>query len=236
EVSRTGEPYADEKAGAERVVIKECGQGLEGVILRPHIVYGPGLRWSAELVALLAEGKVPILGDGGWCNLVYVDDVVEAIRLALLAEDGFGKPMFITDGASIKWSQYISAHASMIGVEPDIIARHDVLGPKRTWRKWAKDSWLPLLPVFRSKEFRAFVFESPAVQAALFPAYLKLRDWKVFKPYVEKVRSGTGNVGAGVPAARRFDEMWTALQLSEARLNSARAEATLRYRAAVGFS
>src|SRR5262249_45412877 len=37
EVLRTGEPYADEKAKAERIVIKECRQGLEGVILRPHI-------------------------------------------------------------------------------------------------------------------------------------------------------------------------------------------------------
>src|SRR5262249_26969052 len=162
------------------------------------------------------EGKVPVLEDGGWCNLIYVDDLVEAIRLALLAEDGFGKPMFVTDGAPLRWSRYISAHASLIGVDPDLIARSDVFSPKSNWRGWVRDSWLPLLPVFKSREFRTFVFESPAVQATLFPAYLKLRDWRVFKPYVERMRSSTGNVNPAMSAGKRFDEMWTMLQLSEA--------------------
>src|SRR5262249_32533656 len=139
-VVKTGEPYADQKARAERVVINACGRGLEGVILRPHIVYGPGLRWRAELMAVLAGGEVPILGDGGWLNLIYVDDLVDAIRMALLAKDGFGKPMFVTDGAPLKWSEYIAAHASLTGASPELIARRDVAGHDRNWREWIRDS------------------------------------------------------------------------------------------------
>jgi predicted dehydrogenase/nucleoside-diphosphate-sugar epimerase len=235
-VVKTGEPYADQKARAERVVINACARGLDGVILRPHIVYGPGLRWSAELMTLLAEWKVPILEDGGWLNLIYVDDLVEAIRLALLAKDGFGKPMFVTDGAPLKWSEYIAAHASLTGASPELIASRDVTGHDRNWREWIRDSVSPLLPVFRSDEFRSFVFESPAAQFFLFPAYLKMRNWSVVRPYVERVRAGRGAVSSGAPARKRFDEMWTSLQLSEARLSSSRAESLLGFRAQIGFS
>jgi nucleoside-diphosphate-sugar epimerase len=235
-VVKTGEPYADQKARAEQVVINACGRGVESVILRPHIVYGPGLRWSAELMTLLAEEKVPILEDGGWVNLIYVDDLVEAIRLALGAKDGFGKPMFVTDGAPLRWREYIDAHASLIGASPELVAGRDVTGHDRNWREWLRDSVSPLLPVFRSDEFRSFVFESPAAQTFLFPAYLKMRDWSVVRPYVERMRAGRGAVSAGAPAGKRFDEMWTALQLSEARLSSSLAESLLGFRARVDFS
>src|SRR5262245_45072018 len=235
-VVRTGEPYADQKANAEQLVISACGQGLEGVILRPHIVYGPGLRWSAELMAFLMEGKVPVLEDGGWLNLIYIDDLVEAIRLALLARNGFGQPMFVTDGAPLRWDQYINAHASLIGVRPEPLTREGASKPDRNWREWLKDSVSPLMPVFRSDEFRSFVFESPAAQAFLFPAYLKMRNWSVVRPYVEKIRARGGAVSAGAVDNRRFDEMWTALQFSEARLSSSRAESLLGFRARSDFS
>ena len=235
-VVKTGEPYADHKAKAEHVVINACRQGLEGVILRPHIVYGPGLRWSAELMAFLAEGKVPVLEDGGWLNLIYVDDLVEAIRLGLLTGNGFGQPMFVTDGAPLKWGQYINAHASLIGVMPEPLTRQRASKPDRNWREWLRDSVSPLLPVFRSDEFRSFVFESPAAQAFLFPAYLKMRNWSVVRPYVEKMRSRGGAVSAGGTDGKRFDELWTALQFSEARLSSSRAESLLGFLAQAGFS
>ena len=235
-VVKTGEPYADQKAKAEQMVVNACEGGLEGVILRPHIVYGPGLRWSAELMALLAESKAPILEDGGWLNLIYVDDLVEAIRLALGAGNGFGKPIFVTDGAPLRWSQYIAAHASLIGVNPELITSHDVAEPDRNWREWLRDSIAAMLPVFRSDEFRRFVFESPAAQSFLFPAYLKMRNWSAVRPYVERMRAGRGAVNADAPATKRFDGMWTALQLSEARLSSSRAESLLGFRARVDFS
>lgn len=235
-IVKTGEPYADRKAKAERVVINACRRGVEGVILRPHIVYGPGLRWSAELMALLAEGKVPILEDGGWLNLIYVDDLVEAIRLALLTGKGFGEPMFVTDGAPLRWSQYITAHASLMGASPELITSRDVAKPDRNWREWLRDSISPLSPIFRSDEFRSFVFESPAAQSFLFPAYLKMRNWSVVRPYVERMRAGRGAANANAPVGKRFDEMWTALQLSEARLSSSRAESLLGFRAQADFS
>jgi predicted dehydrogenase/nucleoside-diphosphate-sugar epimerase len=231
-VVKTGEAYADEKAEAERLVMRACAGGLEAPILRPHIVYGPGLRWSAELATLLREGRVPILKDGGWCNLIYVDDLVDAITLALEAREGFGKPMFVTDGEPLRWSEYIAVHASLLGVEPASIDRREALRPDRNWREWMRDSVTPLAPVLRSREFRSFVFESPAVQATVFPAYLAMRKWRLLRPYVERMRGGGGANGAGA----HYDENWTAMQLSEARLGAARAESLLGFRARIAFA
>src|SRR4029453_13771040 len=100
--------------------------------------------------------------------------------------------MFITDGAPLMWSQYIMAHASLIGARPDLITGRGALNHERNWRDWLIYSGAPLAQVFRSDEFRSFIFESPAAQSILFPAYLKMRNWGVVKPYVERMRAGRG--------------------------------------------
>ncbi len=235
QVVRTGEPYADEKAEAERIVVRACGRGVDAIILRPHIVYGPGLRWSAELMELLAEGKAPIIEDGGWCNLIHVDDLVEAIRLALLARKGFGEPMFVTDGNPIRWTEYIAAHAALIDARPERMTRNDVLASERSLRRWIRDSVQPLIPLVKSREFRNFVFESPAMQATVFRAYLALRNAQAFRPYIDKFRAGSGGSVSSRPGEKQFNEMWTMLQLSEARLSSEKAGAILGFRPKLSF-
>lgn len=234
-VVKTGEPYADEKARAERAVQSAAGRGLEAVILRPHMVYGPGLRWSAELMDLLAQGKVCVLEDGGWCNLIYVDDLVRAVWRGLVTDKGFGEPLFITDGAPLKWSDYIEAHASLIGAQPPHVLSSDVIKGKLGLRDWMKASVRPLPSVIKSREFRNFVFESPAVQATVFPAYLRLRESKLLRPYVEKLRSGSAGAKGSGDSRREFDELWSLLQISEARLSAERAADLIGFHPKVDF-
>jgi predicted dehydrogenase/nucleoside-diphosphate-sugar epimerase len=234
-VVKTGEPYADEKAKAERAVQAAAERGLEAVILRPHMVYGPGLRWSAELMDLLAQGKVCVLEDGGWCNLIYVDDLVRSVWRGLVTDKGFGEPLFITDGAPLKWSDYIEAHARLIGAQPPHVLSRDVIKGKLGLRDWMKASVRPLPSVIKSREFRNFVFESPALQATVFPAYLRLRESKLLRPYVEKLRSGSAGAKASASERREFDELWSLLQISEARLSSERAADLIGFHPKVDF-
>ncbi|MDQ1558589.1 MAG: hypothetical protein QOD32_1649 [Pyrinomonadaceae bacterium] len=231
---KTGEPYADEKARAEQAVLRECARGLEGVVLRPHMVYGSYLRWSAELMELLVRGEVCVVEDGGWCNLIHVDDLVESVRCGLETERGFGKPLFVTDGAPLKWSEYIDAHAELLGVVAPRRRSAEVLPGELDWRGWVRASVRPLGAVARSSEFRSFVFESPAMQATVFRAYMALREKKRLRPYLEKLKSGTGAAGDG--AGGNFDVTWTQLQLSESRLSAARAEQEIGFRARVNFA
>lgn len=231
-IVKTGEPYADEKAIAESAVLRECARGLEGVILRPHIVYGAYQRWSAELVEWLAGGRVCVLEDGGWCNLIHVDDLVEAIRCALETDKGFGQPLFVTDGAPLKWSEYIDAHADLIKTSAPRRSRAEVVPGELDWRGWVRASVRPLGAVAKSAEFRSFMFESPAAQATLFRVYLALREKKSFRPLLAKLRAGTGGASA---TEKSFDENWTLLQLSESRLSSSRAETEIGFRPQINF-
>ncbi|HEV2801768.1 MAG TPA: NAD-dependent epimerase/dehydratase family protein [Pyrinomonadaceae bacterium] len=233
-LTRTGEPYADEKARAEQAVLRECERGLEGVVLRPHMVYGAYLRWSAELMELLARGEVCVVEDGGWCNLIHVDDLVESVRAGLETERGFGRPLFVTDGAPLKWSEYIDAHARLLGIEAPRRMSAEVVPGELDWRGWMRASVRPLGAVARSTEFRSFVLQSPAMQATVFRAYLAMRERKRLRPYLEKLKSGAG--GAAKGAGEKFDETWTLLQLSESRLSPARAEAEIGFRARVSFA
>jgi len=233
-LQKTGEPYADEKAKAEQSVLNECGRGLEGIVLRPHMVYGPYLRWSAELMELLARGQVCVVEDGGWCNLIHVDDLVESVRCGLETEKGFGRPLFVTDGAPLKWSEYIDAHAELLSLSAPRRTSAEVVPGELDWRGWMRASVRPLGAVARSDEFRSFVFQSPAMQATVFRAYLALRERKSLRPYLEKLKAGAG--GTTGRASDKFDETWTLLQLSESRLSAARAEQEIGFRARVTFT
>jgi predicted dehydrogenase/nucleoside-diphosphate-sugar epimerase len=232
---KTGEPYADEKAKAERAVLRECARGLEAVVLRPHIVYGPYLRWSAELMELLAQGQVCVVEDGGWCNLIHVDDLVESVRYALATDKGFGKPLFVTDGEPIRWSEYIEAHAELLGIEVPRRTSAEALQVAHDWRSWVRASVRPLGAVVRSGEFRSFVLESPAARATLFRAYSALSEKKSVRPYLEKLKAGASGAGA-TRASEKFDENWTLLQLSESRLSPARIESEIGFRPRIGFA
>lgn len=230
-IVKTGEPYADEKAKAERAVLRECERGLEGVILRPHIVYGAYQRWSAELVEFLERGRVCVVEDGGWCNLIHVDDLVEAIGCALETERGFGQPLFVTDGEPLKWSEYIDAHADLIDASAPRKSRAEVVPGELDWRGWMRASVRPLGAVAKSAEFRSFMFESPAAQATLFRVYLAMREKKSMRPLLAKLRAGAG----ASAAEKSFDENWSLLQLSESRLSPARAAAEIGFRPQINF-
>ncbi|MEW5955330.1 MAG: NAD-dependent epimerase/dehydratase family protein [Candidatus Micrarchaeota archaeon] len=73
--------------GISKKLAEEAVQdsGLDYVILRPTIIYGPGFDEGFASVARAVEtGKTRIIGDGlNRVPFVYVDDVVQAVLLAL---------------------------------------------------------------------------------------------------------------------------------------------------------
>jgi dihydroflavonol-4-reductase len=77
---RAGSPYAASKARAESLVREAAAGGLDAVILNPTAIIGPfDVKPSllGRAVMSLAEGRIPILVDGGF-DWVDVRDVAEA--------------------------------------------------------------------------------------------------------------------------------------------------------------
>jgi nucleoside-diphosphate-sugar epimerase len=231
-IRRTGDLYVDGKAKAEAAVLRAVRRGLPAVILRPQVVYGPGMVWSEELVQLLGEGSICILGDGGICNLIYIDDLISAVDCALESKSANGRAFFITDGAPIPWSSYIAAHAALLGVDAPTQCRDEVLPRSQGLGGWLRDSFRPVLPVLRTSEFRSFVLESPLMKATAFRAYMALRERPSVQARLGVLKDSRGRGPAGLKWSKR----WLNLQLSAARLSSQRAAQELGYRSRVDFT
>lgn len=233
-LSKVGEIYADGKIEAEVAVTRAVRRGLPAVMLRPQVVYGPDMRWSSELIQLAAQEEIGIVEDGGWANLIYVDDLITAITHALRSEAGNGEAMFVSDGSPIRWADYISEHARLIGVECPKVRRSDFVRSDRGVKAWIRDSFRPLLPVLGTSEFRSFILNSPLMQATAFKAYMKLREIPSVSARLSRLRNGGSQSANG--SRHKLSEHWLTLQLSEARLSAARAEELIGFKAEVDFA
>ncbi len=192
-VRPTGDPYCDNKARAERIVMRYARRGMPAVILRPSIVYGPYSAWNTRLLPELRDGRIALIDGGrGACNTTYVDNLVDAIFLSLENERANGESFFITDGEEITWGDFIRAHARMMGVHSDLPeisskAVRDFHG-KRVGM--VSGSIRAVARIARSKEFRQLLLQIPACERALNAAWQWLESLPEDKR--EKIRSRVG--------------------------------------------
>jgi nucleoside-diphosphate-sugar epimerase len=114
-----GTMYQQVKLATENELIRYCNDyGLELIILRPTIVYGPfGRAWTDSPIRELLTGTVVLPDEGnGLCNAVFVDDVCHAIIAGLTATSGTGKTILISGAKPVTWNEFYSAYQSMLGV------------------------------------------------------------------------------------------------------------------------
>ncbi|GBC83019.1 3 beta-hydroxysteroid dehydrogenase/Delta 5--_4-isomerase [bacterium HR10] len=115
-----GNAYCDTKIEAEKIAFDYFRQrGVPLVVLRPGIVYGPrSQHWTIRIIELLKANRLFLLGRAdGICNHVYVDNVVDAILLALANDAVLGEAFIITDGRATTWREFFGHYARMLGRE-----------------------------------------------------------------------------------------------------------------------
>jgi nucleoside-diphosphate-sugar epimerase len=111
--------YVDTKLKLERLVLEATRAGdLQGTVIQPAIVFGPRCwAWWRAPADLLRRGNVVLPENGeGRCNLVYVDDVVQAMVLATLSPAAVGQRFLISGAETLTWRDYYSAIAAELGV------------------------------------------------------------------------------------------------------------------------
>lgn len=89
-------------------LVNAASSRLETVILRPKAMFGPGDRaLLPRLLATARTGRLPLIGDGrNLVDLTYVENVAEAMRLAMTADATVGKTYHITnDEHALLWNQ-----------------------------------------------------------------------------------------------------------------------------------
>jgi nucleoside-diphosphate-sugar epimerase len=164
---RTGDHYCDNKGRAEGIVKSFHRRGVPTVILRPSIVYGPYSAWSIRLVRELRDGKVTLIDNGsGACNTGYVDNLVDAVFLAIETEKALGETFYITDGERITWGDFIRAHVPMVENAPSLneISKQEVTDyyrrqPGLIWGSIKQGGEL-----LRSRELRLLLRRIPAME------------------------------------------------------------------------
>ena len=237
---RTGDAYCDNKAAAEKVVLNYGKRGLPVVILRPSIVWGPYSAWSTRLMDDLRQGRVAFIEGGrGACNTTYVDNLIDAMVLALENDGALNQAFFITDGERVSWGDFIRAHMALIEPRPEVgeISRAEIAASRGKRSGLLRGSMKAAAAVARSKEFRQMLMQIPLTDAAMKKAW----NWVGALPLEkrERLRARFGvRQAAAKPTNARFipDAVTEATQNATVFFSIEKARKLLGYEPRVRFS
>jgi nucleoside-diphosphate-sugar epimerase len=115
------DPYGRSKVQTEELCAEYGQRGLAITVLRPTIVYGPySDLWTVEFAQRMSAGEwfLPDRYTQGICNLVYVDDVVNAVVLSLQNEKAIGQTFIVNGGERPTWNEYFHALNDALGLPP----------------------------------------------------------------------------------------------------------------------
>lgn len=113
--------YAETKREAEAEVWRAAhARGLQATVLRPASVYGPGSREVVgEMAKAICRGQMLTVDKGrAVAGLVYVDNLLDAIVLALTADDAGGETFNVSDELDVTWKRFLDDLAAGLGQKP----------------------------------------------------------------------------------------------------------------------
>lgn len=113
--------YTQTKAEAEEVIKRHIREyGLPAVILRPGFIYGPGDRHALKrIVDRIENGTLRFVGPGDKVlNNTAVDNLVDAIMLAMENPNALGEIFNIRDERLVTREEFINSVADYLGRKP----------------------------------------------------------------------------------------------------------------------
>jgi 2-alkyl-3-oxoalkanoate reductase len=115
--------YTQAKTAAEKIVLDAVrDRKLRVVVLRPGRVFGPGMTLLTPEVARRMRNLFVILGDGTReLPLVYVEDVIDAIVLAVETSKFDGRVFHIVDRTRITQNQVVRDYISRNAIKAKVI-------------------------------------------------------------------------------------------------------------------
>lgn len=125
------DPYAVSKAEAEQGLYELARQtGMELVIMRPPLVYGPGAKANfGSLMRAVSRGwPLPVGAIHNARSLVGLDNLVDAVALCIQHPAAANQTFFVSDGHDVSIRELVVAMAlaagrpaRLIGVPPALI-------------------------------------------------------------------------------------------------------------------
>jgi nucleoside-diphosphate-sugar epimerase len=145
--------YNIAKAKAELILNRARSSGtVELVQLRPSIIHGPRSRLVADIAQQLQLGSAWLVGDGSAiCNAIAVDNLIDAIWLALTKPEADKNIFLVNDRETVTWREFYAAIAASIGT--DLSRVHSITPPdfpdsasQKLARLAAKKSAMAVMP------------------------------------------------------------------------------------------
>ena len=118
------DPYGRSKTQAEQTLWDVASaSGLEGVVIRPPLVYGPGVRANfASLIGIVDRGiPLPLGSIRNKRSFVSVDNLIDCIETTLQTPNAGGQTFLVSDGQDLSTPELIRAIASSLHKSPMLI-------------------------------------------------------------------------------------------------------------------
>ena len=117
--TRPDDAYGISKLRAEQA-LAEVGKetGLETVVLRPPLIYGPGVKANFRTLLKLADSPLPLpLGGiaGNQRSYLYLGNLLNAIRAALINQRAPGRTYLVSDGEDISTTELVARLRAAFG-------------------------------------------------------------------------------------------------------------------------
>ena len=111
------DPYGISKLEAEQVLRQiEIESGIEIVIVRPTLVYGPGVKANfLKMMRIIQSGlPLPIASVVNKRSLVYVGNLVDALVTCATCPAAAGKTFFVSDGEDVSTVELVRRVARVL--------------------------------------------------------------------------------------------------------------------------
>jgi len=121
DVARPEDAYGITKWEAEQSLAAIArNTGLEAVILRPPLVYGPGVKGNfLRLMRWVEKGlPLPLASIDNRRSLIYVGNLADAIIACIEAPAAVGKTYLLSDGQDVSTAELIRSIADAMHVSP----------------------------------------------------------------------------------------------------------------------
>jgi nucleoside-diphosphate-sugar epimerase len=147
------DPYSASKIAGEELVRRANGQdGLETVVVRPGLIWGPGdTTFLPRFAALLRRKRLVLVNRGrNRVALSHVDNLVQGLLLAATVPGAAGQVYHLTDGEEISAAEAFALLAAALGAPPPrrSLPYPVVLALAGMMEGWARLTGSPTPPAF----------------------------------------------------------------------------------------
>ena len=124
DVPHPQDPYAGSKWEAEQLLHRIAGSsGLKTTVLRPPLIYGPGVGANFLALMRLVDRGVPLpLGAvRNRRSVLYVGNLVDAVLACLESSKANGQTFLLDDGEPVSTAALINSMATHLGRSPRLL-------------------------------------------------------------------------------------------------------------------